>query len=132
MLLAAILRMYPDELRADMQEVYGIDIDLAPMQGHSAIHVAALAAQLPHGARIHRAEEQDCAWSLTDVLLAALLNEFRTMEWAMLDKRRRGPRPQPVGPSYMAGRHRLKARAMPVDELMEILSRPRTEAAGGC
>lgn len=122
-----MLRLYPDELRADLQQYYGIDLDSAPGR-HSAYHVAALAVQVPYEARVRKAANPDNAWTLGDVLAAAMLNEFRSYEWALSDKRRRGPRPQPIGPSFMRPKDRLAALAMPVDALLAELDKPRTEA----
>jgi len=118
-------RAHPDELRADLQRVYGIDLDHAMRGEHSPMHVAALVSQLPQDSRIRVVDEPDAEWTLTAVLLASILNALRGLMWGMSDKRRRGPQPKPVGPSWMTGTRSLQARAMPLDELLAELGKPR-------
>ena len=121
------MALHEDELRADLQQTYGIDLDHARNGGHSALHVAALAVQLPRSSRLARLGNDDAEWTLTDVLLAGILNAFNAFVWGMSDKKRRGPRPDKVGPTWMRERKRtLAARVLPISELMEELSRPRT------
>lgn len=52
MLLAALLDAAGEELRADMQQVYGLNIDDMG-EAFSPWHAASLAAQLPRGSRVH-------------------------------------------------------------------------------
>lgn len=97
--------------------------------GHTASHIAALAFHLPPGSCLKAAIDPDAGWTRSEILLAAVFNDFNAMLWGMGDPKSRGPEPHLVGPSWMAkGRqrtHTLAARAMPIDELMEILTRPR-------
>ena len=97
--------------------------------GHSAAHVAALAAQLPPDARVRAKVDQDGLWGLEHVLLASIANSLNMLIWGMSDRKRRGRRPRPIGPSWMtAGRKRNVAkRAVPLSQLKEELSRPRGE-----
>ena len=127
MLLAEAYREAPDALRADLQRVYGIDLDHAMAGSHSAGHVAALTAHLPSDSCIYKARSADAQWGLDDVLLASLLNSLNALIYAMADPKRRGSKPPLVGPSYIAnGRARkLDARTMTADELMAILAKPR-------
>lgn len=126
-MLAAVAREHPDELRADLQEHYGIDLDHARAGLHTPSHVAALVAQLPPGARVRVAYDADAAWTLDAVLMASVRNSLNSLIWGMSDKKTRGPAPAPVGPSWMTrGAVRsLPARAMAVDELLEALGRER-------
>lgn len=116
-----------DALRADLQQFYGVDIDHAASGAHGAAHVAALAAELPPDARVRVAYDKDAMWTLTDVLLAALLNNLRGLLWGLGNERRRGPEPKPIGPSWMTkgSTRTLDARVLSIDELMEELSKPR-------
>ena len=110
-----------------MQRIYGIDIDHAH-ESHSAVHVAALAIHMPqHESAVFAAIEPDAAWSRSEILLAAIANNFALLRWGMASKKDRGPAPKLVGPSWMArGKMRsLAARSMSIDKLMEILSKPR-------
>lgn len=113
---------YPDELRADLQQYYGIDLDHAIAGEHTAEHVAALVRHLPSDARVCRREDPDAIWTLDTVLQASLLNAFTSFMWGMGDKRTRGKRPTPVGPSYIAGRHKLPAQVMSIAELERQLA----------
>ena len=97
--------------------------------GHSAAHVAALAFHLPPGSCLKAAIDPDAGWTRADIILAALFNDFNALLYGMGDPKSRGPQPALIGPSWMTkGKQRTRkipARALPVDELMEILSRPR-------
>ena len=113
---------YPDELRADLQQYYGIDLDHAIAGEHSASHIAALVRCLPSDARVCRREDADAMWTLDNVLQAAILNAITGFMWGMSDKSKRGKRPEPVGPSYMAVKKKLPALVMTIDELERQLA----------
>lgn len=132
-MLAAAVERHPDELRADLQRCYGIDLDHAMAGAHTAAHVASLTACLPTDSLLFAAENPDAAWSREAILLAETRNALRDLIWGMSDPRKRGPRPKPVGPSWMtrAGMTSLPAQVLSVDELMEELAKPRTTTRGG-
>ena len=100
---------------------------------HSAEHIAALFSCLPTDAAVFVAENPDCSWTREHVLLAGIYNSLNAFIYGMSDKRKRGKKPQPIGPSWMTkGKTRkLEARAMPIDELMAVLSKPRMASRGG-
>ena len=126
--LAAEYNIHEAALRADLQQYYSIDIDRAMRGEHTAHHIACLVMQLPSDARIRTAENEDSMWTLNDVLTACLLNSLNGLIYGMSDKRKRGRKPELVGPSWMKGDTRkrsLPARIMPVSELMQILEMPR-------
>ena len=126
-MLATEYRVHESELRADLQEHYGVNLDRAMAGEHSAWHISCLVEQLPLSARIRIASDADCAWGLQEVLTASLVNSLNGLIWGMGDKRTRGARPALIGPERLT-RERMKslpARAMSVDELMEKLSKPR-------
>ena len=126
--LAAEFRVHESALRADLQQYYGIDLDKAMCGGHSAWHIACLVMELPHVARVRIAEHEDSLWTLNDVLTASLLNSLTGLIYGMSDRRKRGRKPEIVGPSWMKGKERqrsLPARTMPISELMEYLQLPR-------
>lgn len=127
MTAAATLREHPCEVAADIQQYYGIDVERARFDGHSAWHMSVLIAQLPQDCRVRKAIDADMQWTLENVLLAAVVNNQRMYAWGRSDPAKRGPAPKPIGPSYMtAGATRtLPARALPVSQLMEELSKPR-------
>lgn len=127
MMLAALVDNYQDELRADLQRYYGIDLDHAMAGEHSAGHVAALAANLPLDARVYAAQDADATWTRQEILLAETRNAMNRVIYMLADPRKRGKPPEPVGPSWMTrGRTRtLDARVMGIEELMEELNKPR-------
>lgn len=120
-----------DELEADLQQYYGVDLEAAMCGAHSARHVAVLASQLPPDSRLAASEDADARWTLTDTLLAVLANDLRIWIWAHGDPRRRGSRPKPIGPSWMtdSGESRkAEAQVMTIDALMRELNKTRREA----
>jgi hypothetical protein len=125
--LAGALDENPDCLRADLQRYYGIDLDRAMAGAHTAAHVAALVACLPSDAALFRAGNPDAVWTLEATLLAVLHNDLAGLMWGLSDKRKRGARPKPIGPSWLTGRgsRKLPARVLTADELMAELSKPR-------
>ena len=127
--LAAVWVDHPDELRADMQEHYGIDVDHAMDGAHSASHIAVLCEQLPRRSRTARAMNPDCEWGLEETLLATAVNHIAYWRWGMADRRRRGAPPQLIGPSWVADSNKKKgtlpSRVLPIEKLLEELERPR-------
>lgn len=117
----------PDALRADLQRVYGVDIDHAMGGGHTAEHIAALAAYLPSDSCVYKARSEDARWNLDSTLLAALLNSLNALIYGLGDSKRRGGAPALVGPSYMVkgNDRKLEAVSMTADELLELLAKPR-------
>lgn len=124
---------HPDELYADLYEVYGLDLDAAIGSGMQPGPVAALAVQLPPGSRVRVAEDPDAWWTGERILLAGIINSVRSLMWGMADKKKRGRPPEPIGPSWAKGRgggtRKLAAVAMTREELLEHLSRPRVKEA---
>lgn len=127
MMLAAAWQLHQDELRADLQRYYNIDLDHAERGEHAAEHVAALVKCLPTDSLLFRAMNPDASWTRDQIILAEVRNILANLAWGMSDPKKRGARPKPIGPSWMTrGRVRtLEARAMTVDELMAELGKPR-------
>ena len=118
---------HEDELRADLQQTYGIDIDRAMGGEHTAAHIAALTVQLPPDARVRVAENKDALWTLSDVVNVSTLNSLRLFMWSFGDPKKRGNAPQLIGPTWMvnANKRTLPARALPINELIAELNKPR-------
>ncbi len=118
---------HEDELRADLQETYGIDLDRAMSGEHTARHIAALTVQLPPNARVRVCTDKDAVWTLSDVINVSILNNFRMYMWAMGDPKKRGNPPEIIGASWMkkANTRSLPARVLSVDKLLEELNKPR-------
>lgn len=119
---------HEDELRADLQETYGIDLDHAMGGNHTAAHIAALVVQLPSNARLRVKEDTDALWTLSDVIAVNTLNALRMFMWGMSDPKKRGNQPDLIGPEWLKkrGMRSLPARVLSVDELMEVLAMPRS------
>ena len=118
-------------LRADLQQFYGIDLDHATRGRHTVNHVAALVSQLPQESRLCRLVNADAVWDMDSIVLAVLVNCFNGFVWGMSDKRRRGKRPDLIGPSWMTqgARKSLPARALPIERLVSELKKPRKARA---
>jgi hypothetical protein len=119
--------IHEEQLRADLQQYYSIDMDDAMRGAHSVHHISCLLVQLPPDARIRTVTDPDSYWTLNDTLLASVLNSVNSLIYGMSDKQKRGRKPDLIGPSWMRRKqmHSLPARALPVDELKRILSKPR-------
>lgn len=119
--LVALIDGVHDELAADMQQYYGIDLERAFADGsHSPLHLAALAAQLPAESRVGRAHDEDNAYTLDTVYLAACFNALQAIMCALGG----GGRPKPAGPAWMrtGGGCKLAAQVMSIDELERKLA----------
>lgn len=126
MALASVVANHEDELRADLQQYYGIDLDAAIDGQHTAKHIAALTIQLPLDSRISKKANKDNNWALNDVLLAVLINNFRMFVYGMSDPKKRGQKPELIGPSWLTQQKKtLPARVLPINKLMEELNKPR-------
>ena len=100
--------------------------------GHAPEHIAALVAHLPTDAALFVAENPDAAWTREAIMLADIRNNLVNLMWSMGNPRKRGARPKPIGPSWMTkgSMRSLQARALPVDELLAELAKPRKTSEG--
>lgn len=115
-----------------MQQFYGIDIDHAMNGAHTPIHIAALVEKLPPKSRVLFELDKDSYWDLPDILMATLINHFRLFVWSLGGAK--GAEPERIGPSWMkkkANSKKLEAMAMPIDSLLEELSKPRKGVKNG-
>lgn len=115
-------------LAADLQQYFGIDLEKAMSGEHSVTHIAQLVAHMPLESRLAKSTSADAAWTLTDVLMAALINNFRMFVYGMSDPKKRGAKPELIGPSYLteqANKSTLPSRVMPISKLLEELNKPR-------
>ena len=98
---------------------------------HSAEHIALLVTQLPHDSRLVHSVNQDAQWTLPNVLMAVLINNFRMFVYGMSDPKKRGAKPELIGPSWMTEHKRtLPARVLPINELLDELNKPRRRDDG--
>lgn len=96
---------YPDELRADFQEYYGLDTDEIGAS-ISRDRAAALAVQLPLGSRCLGAENPNARWTVHEWLLARIEHDLALLVWSKTkdaEKGRNAPKmltPEPPKPRY--------------------------------
>lgn len=131
-MLAAALVDTEDELRADLQQHYGIDLDHAMAGKHTPNHLGALIRFLPSNSNLAQSHNQDASWTRMETIQASLLNNLRGLIWGLSDKKTRGPEPTPLGPSWLTAAkvRSLPTRTLPIDELLEQLERPRSAEHG--
>lgn len=83
----------PSELRADLQQYYGLNLDGMGVD-YSHAHAACLCAQLPAGARVWRGTAAE--WTNEMYMLARVEHTLRVLAWQQTEdaqKRRNYPRP---------------------------------------
>lgn len=80
MALATVEIKYPDELRADMQQTYGLNLDGMGVD-YSFSHAACLVSQLPSSSRISRTIYPENDWSDETHFLAAIEYDLRVLIW---------------------------------------------------
>lgn len=112
-MLGNLLHEKPDELRADMQQVYGLCLD---EWTSSPIHYAVLARQLPPSSRI-------CGGVGTETaLLNAIEYNTRVLCWQKTKDAQHGrkkPKPIELSPSKKRDRYTEGTVSMTVDEFEE-------------
>ena len=108
-------------------ETYQVCLDEAMEGRYSAAFVASLADQLPTSCRWRVSYDRDAWWDAERLIAAATLNNLRGLIWGLSKEDKRGPEPEPVGPSW-AKRGKAKDVAMDAETLMSMLSRPRKGA----
>lgn len=104
-------RAHPSELRADLQRYYGVSWDSVLSGAVSCEHAAALAANLPPGARCLACEDERLGWTTQELLLLCLVNSSRDKDHQI------NPFDHP------------DAKPMDVGELEKYLSAPREAVA---
>lgn len=97
MFLAVCEEEYPDQLRADFQEYYRLNIDrMGSSDGFSHSHAAVLAAQLPQHSRVFCAIDPNNAWTDEVMFLAHIEYGIRVLAWQQTkdgQKGRNQPKP---------------------------------------
>lgn len=125
--LAVELRLHESQVRADLQQYYGIDIDHARAGVHSPHHIACLLVEMPIDARTRIEENKDAQWTLNNVLMASVFNSINSLMYGLSDPKKRGNPPDLLGPSWLTEKRKntIPARVMTASELLEILNMPR-------
>lgn len=104
-----MLREHCDALEADLDHYHRVNlVDL--YRGRISLRkVAAFAAQLPQGARVHVEESTDAAWTEEAHLIAELIDTERAAIWQRAgDNNKPKPKPFPRPPAAKAQRDQEK------------------------
>lgn len=110
-MLARYIAKYPDELVADMQQFYTLDIT---ERGPSIKRVAILAAQLPRESRIVRAQCAQAEWSDEMYMLSRIEYGMRWLIWSKTaDGQKNRNKPEPNMTPVKA--RELERKALSVD-----------------
>lgn len=110
MALATVEAEHPDELRADFQQIYGLDIDGMGI-GFSPAHAAALMSQLPSSSRVAKALDPSAEWDDATYLLSAIEYDLRILIWQNTkdaQKNRNKPKPNETPIDIAKKRERAK------------------------
>lgn len=110
MALATVEHKYPDELRADFQQVYGLNLG-GMGEEYSISHAATLVAQLPETSRVARMLNPDNEWTDAVYLLNAIEYDLRVLIWQKTkdgEKGRNKPKPNETPHERARKRARLE------------------------
>lgn len=114
----------PSELRADLQQFYGLNLDGMGVE-YSHAHAACLCAQLPAGARVWRGTAAE--WDTQTYLLAKVEHSLRVLAWQQTEdaqKRRNYPKPIDTPATREEFERKYNASKKTRAWVDEVLSRP--------
>ena len=122
-------RQHFDEIEADFQEYYNLDFAQVP-----SVRAARLLFQLPQRARIFKKLQPANNWGWDEVLANQMVYLLNVIAWqSTKDAQKKFPlkAPKPFVPDFMRDMEKSKEinkdiEAHDIDELNELLSRPRT------
>lgn len=80
MFLAAMWARHPNELRADFQQYYGLNID-GVGRDYPIAHAAALVTMLPTDGRVLSAEAPELEWNTQTYMFNSIEYSLRTLVW---------------------------------------------------
>lgn len=124
-MLARLVRDRPSELRADLQQYYGLNMD-GMGAAYSYAHAACLCAQLPAGARVWHGTAAE--WDTRTYLLAKIEHTLRVIAWQSTEdaqKRRNYPKPIDTPASREEFERKYNATQANRAFVDEILNRPQ-------
>lgn len=130
MVFAQCAARWPDELRADFQQYYTLDIDEVG-RGIRIRRAASLCAHLPRGSRTVRRLDPDSEWATEAHFLARIEHECRALLWSKTkdaEKGRNFPKPMPT-PAQRAETRR-KYEGTDYEEVARVLGVPVKEVDG--
>jgi len=107
----------PDELAADMQEVYGIDVRTYSDKEH----LATLVSQLRMGSRVMGCLNEDNKYTMTEHLLALTEYQLRVIAWQRTEAGAKGTN-QPKPPITMPNLGVVKDTKRDMDRVASLLN----------
>lgn len=118
-------REYPDELEADFQQYYNLDISETPKA-----RAARLLFQLPRECRVYRKIKPDNNWGWSEMLLNKANYLLELILWSRTeDATKKHPqfKPTPFVPPFSEKSEKKKKEydARSLDEIKDILTKPR-------
>lgn len=123
MALATVEDEYPDQLRADFQQYYGINLDGMGMD-YSHAHAASLMVQLPQTSRVAKALNPDNEWSDAEYLLAAIEYDLRVLIWQKTkDGQKNRNRPKPTETPHDVAEKRRRVEGFDKDFIDSVLGK---------
>lgn len=133
MALACALTDYRDELEADFQQYYGLDLERAG-QFYSFNHAARLMVQLPENSRVKRAARGDEPWQ-DEVLLASIANSLRALPVQLAGKKSDLKKVHQFGPkakdSGTANSRKVQGVAVSVADFDRMMNSTEWKAVNG-
>ena len=129
-MLAALLGNHPDELRADLQRFFGLNLDRMGLD-YTVAHAAACAANLPREAACVRAVAPEAAWSDETYLLSACEYLLNIIAWQNTKDGAKG-RNKPKRPQTPADVARERGKVADTDfgAIVRMLNEEEGEANG--
>jgi len=99
-MFASVYRTKQDELRADFQQYYGLNLERLGYE-YSIKHAASLVTQLPRESRLYIAIDCRATWGITEYQLADIANSLRWLVWAQTkDGQKNRNRPEMMKPPF--------------------------------
>lgn len=117
-----MVKEYRAQLRADFRQYYGVSFDDALKK--SVVEAADLAVMLPRSSRTFVTINPEYAWEQEHYMLAGILNAVNLILWGQSKDGQKGRnKPKPLMPP----KREEKKEALTIEELNELLSKPRKE-----
>lgn len=112
-------------MRADFQQFYGLNID-GMGRDFSTTHAADLLVELPGESRIKRVYGGDGTWDFDRLLASLAVDALNVLVWQRTKDGQKGRnRPKPITPQVKNSGRTIGGMSMSIEELNEMLSRPR-------